>query len=172
MEWTPFYRPGGGWVYTQRFSSATGGGFPSWTPANPRVALPARRHATAHDRHSGIWLQKSYQHRPALRLHPGRGGDLRIPSRWSDAAPGYRPGEHRQRGLGRQRLPLTEQRGQARRSYADQPHPPAQAKGQVDADRHCTGQCGQVLDPGQDRACVRPSEKTGSGCSSAPSASQ
>jgi len=46
-------------------------------------------------------------------------------SPWADTAPGHQSGKHRQRGLGRQRLPLTEQRGLACRSPADQPHPPA-----------------------------------------------
>jgi hypothetical protein len=35
----------------------------------------------------------------------------------------------------------------------------AQAQGQADAGGNSPGQCGQVRDPGQDRACVRPSEE-------------
>jgi hypothetical protein len=47
-----------------------------WTQDRGQGALPARRHATAHDRHPDIRLQKSRQHRPALWLHSGCGSDL------------------------------------------------------------------------------------------------
>lgn len=53
----------------------------------------------------------------------------------------------------------SEQRGLAGRSHRDRLHPPAQAQGQVDADRNRKGQCSQVFDPCQDRACIRLSQR-------------
>ena len=45
------------------------------------------------------------------------------------------------------------------RSYADQSYPPSQAQGEGDDQGHRSRQCRKVRDPGQDRACVRASEK-------------
>ena len=63
------------------------------------------------------------------------------------------------RGLGRQRLPVAEEREMARRENADEPDPPAEAGRQADAAGDGAGQCEEVIRPRPRRARLRPSEE-------------
>ena len=133
--------------------------------------ISTRRHRAAPDRHPGFRLQKPYQHRPAVRLLPGGGGDFGIPSRWPDAT---RSSTGRTKAARSGPTALTVHR--ATRPGSNIVYCSAESIDvresviHLAAGRDGTGQCHQVLNTRRDRARSRPSEKAGSAYLSVPSA--
>jgi IS5 family transposase len=82
----------------------------------------------------------------------------RRPPRRRAAAGPARQGQHRQRGLGRHRVSLGEERGASRGQGLHQPDPPQEAHGQAHAEACLPRQCRQVGGPCPCRARLRPPE--------------
>ena len=102
--------------------------------------VSARRHAAADDRGAGLRLQVTHLHRPAVRLHPRERRHIGFRSGRTHAQAARDDREHVKRGLGRQRIPVAEEREMARRENAAEPHPPTQTGGQTDAAGDGAGQ--------------------------------
>ena len=119
-----------------------------------------REDGSAADRPRGtrFRLQEPRRHRPPARPDPPLDGDRRRRPRWRPARRPARPRQHRQRRLGRHRLPLGEERGAAGRARPGLAHPPQEAEGPADAGAHPAGQRAEVGGARRRRARLRPPE--------------
>src|SRR5919106_422820 len=153
-----------------------GGGIPeTWSPAKraqmdtegwtlkrgPQArGWPKRGPRTDPDRarDPGVRLQEPPRHRPPARLHPQLRGDRCRRARRPPARPAARSAQHRERRLGRCRLPLGRQRCAAGAARTGAAVPATEAAWQADATAHRPRQRQPGARAGRDRARVRRAE--------------
>jgi hypothetical protein len=107
------------------------------------------------DRGAGVRLEESSRDRPSPRLHPQLRRHRRRAARRPPARPAARHEQHRERRLGRHRLPLGRQRRAAGAARAGAAVPAAEAARQADAAAHRPRQRHPGAGPGRRRARLR-----------------